>query len=273
MPETGIKRPDSLRAVTEDPEACRRISGVERPPESWYTQTEDALRTGRLAVVGALRRSSNNALLVKVGRYENLSAIYKPARFARPLWDFDKNSLHKREVAAYLVARAIGWSFVPPTVIRDGPQGEGAVQLCIRPTRASHYFEFCEDPRYYTELMRVCVFDVVINNADRKAGHCILDSEGRLWVLDHGTCFHSDDKLRTVIWEFSGARIPEEIIKDLMALSERLGDSSGSSLSKKLSFLLEKEELAALRKRIAHVLDERHFPEAGFDPPLPWPPI
>lgn len=245
-------------------------------PAAWYEETERILQTATIRVRGGVSRSSNNALLVEVGDSDDLLAIYKPARAARPLWDFDRNSLHKRELAAYLVAKALGWMFVPPTVIRDGPQGEGALQLYIHPRGGRHYFEFAGDPRYADDLMRVCAFDMVVNNADRKAGHCFLDSGGRLWSVDHGTCLHVEDKLKTVIWEFGGMPIPDAIATDLRGLATLVSSTAGGSTTgplQNLEALLEPEEIRALYDRIVCVLEIRSFPSGGEFPSIPWPPI
>ncbi|MER3395206.1 MAG: hypothetical protein C4318_07635 [Acidimicrobiia bacterium] len=255
--------------------ASRAVSAVlQRPPEIWYSKSESALAKTPMVIIGALTRSTNNALLVRIGDPPGILAIYKPVRSARPLWDFDKNSLHRRERAAYLVARALGWCFVPPTIIRDGPLGEGAVQIYIPPVRAEQYFEFADDSRYSEELMRVCVFDFAINNADRKAGHCIIDKKGRLWVLDHGTCFHRDDKLRTVIWEFAGAPVPQRILEDVAAFEHDLErGESPSKVARQLENLLDLSEIAALKHRLHWLLESGRFPETLSEPPLPWPPI
>jgi uncharacterized repeat protein (TIGR03843 family) len=262
---------------TERPSGGPQRSTTElRPSLGWFEEIERLLSSCEFRVLKNVPRSTNNALLVELAESDHRLAIYKSARLARPLWDFDRESLHMREVAAYLVAKAVGWLFVPPTVLREGPYGNGALQLYIAPQRGVHYFEFAEDPRYQGELMRLCAFDVIVNNADRKAGHCLLDAAGCLWSIDHGTCFHVDDKLRSVIWQFGGKAIPTDVLADLEALQKDLScgarDRSSTNLGD-LESLLEPEEGAALLARVTALVEAGFFPDPGDDPPLPWPPI
>lgn len=277
MPATVTSGPASLLVDPENRGPGEISARVARPDRAWFDCAEAILRTGKLKVRGRISRSSNNALLVEVDAPGGpVLAVYKPARLARPLWDFDAESLHKRELAAYVVAKELGWRFVPPTVIRDGPQGEGALQLHISPDGGRHYFEFADQPHYAQELMRICAFDVVVNNADRKAGHCILDSRGCVWSLDHGTCFHTEDKLRSVIWEFGGVSIPDSVMADLKELGSRAEgteDASPSAPWDELQSLLDAAEIDALRDRIVAIVEAGTFPEPGPLPPIPWPPI
>ncbi len=248
----------------------------ERPPESWFEEIEGLLAFGRIEIRGTIIPSSNRALLVEVEGPRNALAVYKPARLARPLWDFDRDTLHLRERAAYLVAKALGWLFVPPTVLRDGPLGNGSVQLCIDAGGAAHYYEFADDPGRLGDLLRLRVFDLVINNADRKAGHCILDSSGRLWSIDHGTCFHYEEKLRTVIRRFGDSRIPPEILADLGRLRSYLDENAWErtgGFREEISRLLSPIEVEALRERIEALVRSKRFPESEEYAPEPWPPI
>ena len=136
---------------------------------------------------------------------EDLLAVYKPRRGESPLWDFPNGTLCLREYAAGLVADALGWRIVPPTVLRDGENGFGSVQLFIENDPDQHYFTFKDDPDCRDQLQRICVFDLITNNADRKSGHCLRDMSGHVWAIDHGICFNADYKLRTVIWDFASA--------------------------------------------------------------------
>lgn len=185
------------------------------------------LQSGRMETEGLLPWSSNYAFLVQV--YEaasELRAVYKPSRGERPLWDFPTGALSYREYAAFLISDELGWNLVPPTVIRDGEHGSGSVQLFIEHDPNQHYFSFEGQPEFRTPLQKIVLLDVVINNADRKGGHVIIeessgnediagtDGPGRLWGIDHGICFHHDNKLRTVIWEFAGMEIPESLLSD-----------------------------------------------------------
>ncbi len=248
--------------------------GGNRPPRSWFLETERVLAGGRLRVKGRLPRSTNNALLVEVEGVDRMLAVYKPSRLARPLWDFDRDSLHKRELAAYIVSVELGWMLVPPTVVRRGPCGEGAVQLYVPPARAGSYFELIGDDAYRDELMKVCLFDLVVNNADRKAGHCIVDARSSLWSVDHGTCFHTDEKLRTVIWEFGGEQVPGHLLDDVRRMASRLespGAGDPSPLSRKLASLLDQQEVDAMVERIERVCSSGRFPDPGPVPSMPWP--
>src|SRR6185436_5359867 len=181
------------------------------------------LAQGELEVQWILPWSSNYTLLttVQCNSTQGL-AVYKPRRGERPLWDFPRGTLCQREVAAYLLSEAIGWSLVPPTVLRDGPYGVGSVQLFIAADQEAHLFTMQRERDYEAAIERLAAFDVVSNNADRKSGHCLKGSDGRLWAIDHGICFHTEPKLRTVLWDFAGQPISDEIMADLGALQRRL---------------------------------------------------
>ena len=166
---------------------------------------ERVLTEGDVEVHGRIAGSSNATLLVtcRLGS-EELLAVYKPSKGERPLWDFP-GGLFRREVAAYVLSEHLGWGLVPETVERhEGPFGPGSVQRFVHEDGTSHYFTLRDEPRWHASLMRLCAFDVVANNADRKSGHVLL-AEDRLWAIDNGLCFNRRDKLRTVIWDFGGA--------------------------------------------------------------------
>jgi len=141
-------------------------------------------------------------------------AVYKPERGERPLWDFPRG-LYKRELAAWHLSEAFGWGLVPLTVQRDGPYGEGSFQLFIPADFEQHYFTLRENPAHHGRLQRICLFDLVANNADRKSGHCLLGPDGGIYGVDNGLCFHVEPKLRTVIWDFGGETIPGEMLEDV----------------------------------------------------------
>lgn len=212
---------------------------------------------------------SNYSFLVRVrGEVGEVRAVYKPTRGERPLWDFPPGTLAAREVAAYLTNRALGWDLVPPTVLRqDGPAGPGSLQLYVEADPERHYFTFSPEER--ERLRPVAVFDVLINNADRKGGHVLLAPDGRLWLIDHGVCFHEQDKLRTVIWDFAGQAIPPALLEDVQNFRLRL--RSDDSLRGELARLLAPAELAALERRAARLIRERRFPLPGPSRPYPWP--
>jgi uncharacterized repeat protein (TIGR03843 family) len=166
----------------------------------------DVLQNGDMQDThGMMRYSSNYTFLVTMEKGDYcLPAIYKPRRGERPLWDFPDGTLYKREHASYLTSETLGWGLVPPTVARDGSHGVGSVQFYIDHDPNVNYFSF--DDTLTPQLARLCLFDVLVNNADRKGGHCLLDANNQLWGIDHGITFNADHKLRTVIWDFAGDR-------------------------------------------------------------------
>ncbi len=237
---------------------------------------EQALQTLARGVVqeehGLLSWGSNYAYLVSVSDEERtLLAVYKPQRGERPLWDFPDGTLCYREMAAYLVSEVLGWQIVPPTVLRGGPYGLGSVQAYIEHDPEVNYFSPFP-PDYRQALQRMAVFDYIINNADRKGGHCLLDSQGHLWGIDHGLSFHHVPKLRTVIWEFAGQKLPDAIMQDLRVLCERTANPE-EPLVQALTELLSEREVAAFRQRVEKLLAVCHFPQPGAGPNYPWPPV
>jgi uncharacterized repeat protein (TIGR03843 family) len=232
-------------------------------------QALEVLGTGTIEPIGLLPYSSNFTFLVRVARGDDqVLAVYKPSRGERPLWDFPRGTLAAREVAAYLVSEAAGWHIVPPTVMRaEGPHGPGSLQLFIEHDPDRHYFVLMEER--HEELRRFAAFDVVVNNADRKAGHVLEDPEGRLWAVDHGICFHVEPKLRTVIWGYADQPLGAELRAELEALGAKLADRRG--LAGELTRLLSPGEAAATLDRLEALLVEDRFPAPGPDRPLPWP--
>jgi len=234
---------------------------------------EQALRLlsqGEIEVEGLIPWSSNATLLVTI-RDGDLAAlgVYKPQRGERPLWDFPQGTLGRREVAAYLVSETLGWGLVPPTVLRRGPHGLGSVQLFIHAREGIHFFDIQDDETYHEDLRRLAAFDAVTNNADRKAGHCLIDHEGRLWAIDNALSFHPEPKLRTVIWDFAGLPLPTAIAADLQDMAKALVRSA--PLSRALERLLSAGEVVALRRRLRMLLDGGCFPEPGAGRVVPWP--
>lgn len=229
----------------------------------------ELLTRGDIEVLGLLPYSSNYTFLAKLtGDGDETLAVYKPRRGERPLWDFAHGSLAAREVAAYLVAEAAAWSLVPPTVLRsDGPLGEGSLQLFVEHDPDRHYFVLMEERA--DDLRPFAAFDVVINNADRKAGHVLEDRGGRLWGVDHGVTFHVQPKLRTVIWEYAQEPLGAEVVEALERLRPELEDAA--PLGRALSGLLAGEEVAATRARVEALLASGTFPAPSTERPLPWP--
>jgi len=221
------------------------------------------LREGDVEILGLLPGASNYTFAVTVADPElKVVAVYKPQAGETPLWDFADGTLWRREIAAYELSEALGWSLVPPTVERDGPEGIGSMQLYIEHDPEQHYFTLM--PEHAATFMRVALLDHVMNNADRKAGHCLLEmSSKRVWVVDHGVCFHADPKLRTVIWDFAGEPIPVELLIELERAD--LGV---------LRPWLTAYELDVAMKRRTELLAARAFPAPPEDRrAYPWPPV
>lgn len=220
---------------------------------------------------GMMRWSSNYTFLISVTHEDKtLMSVYKPQRGERPLWDFPDGTLCYREVASYLTSEALGWQIVPPTVLREGPRGLGSVQFYIDHDPEINYFSF--DETLIPQLMRLSAFDYVVNNADRKGGHCLLDSTGHLWGIDHGITFHTAPKLRTVVWDFAGRPIPDLVLADLDRLCGQTDDST-NPFRKGLEGLITEREIAAFQARLRHLLRTRKYPQPGSGPNTPWPPV
>ncbi|MCI0383901.1 SCO1664 family protein [Streptomyces sp. CNQ085] len=288
-----------------------------RPEAGTGAPSAELLARGELTVRGRLGDASNAVLYCTVaeadpdggGGVRGVPCVYKPVRGERPLWDFPDGSLARREVAAYEVSEALGWHLVPPTVLRDGPYGEGMCQLWIGPPPdgaeepeegggpppgellalveegepgpgwkpvvpvgvggdRTALLVHADDPR----LRRLAVLDAVINNADRKGGHLLTAPDGRLYGIDHGVTFHTDDKLRTLLWGWAGEPLPGEALEPLRGLSTALAD--GAPLAIRLAELITPAELEALRKRTEALTGSGRHPLPGGDwPPIPWPPV
>ena len=220
---------------------------------------------------GMLPWGSNYAYLVPVTDDERtLLAVYKPQRGERPLWDFPDGTLCQREVAAFVVSEALGWLIVPPTILRAGPYGLGSIQFYVEHDPEMNYFSPFP-AECHAQLRRMAAFDYIINNADRKGGHCLMDPQGHLWGIDHGISFHRAPKLRTVIWEYAGEALPEPDVQDLVRLCETL--SQPGLLVQALNELLSEQEVMAFRKRVERLADARVFPQPGPGPNYPWPPV
>lgn len=277
------------------------------PPALAPDEARALLTGGELTVAGRIRGASNAVLFCTVadgGR--TAECVYKPVAGERPLWDFPDGTLAQREVAAYEVSEATGWGLVPPTVLRDGPFGEGMCQLWIPSAdedgpdgagetgagllalvegdepaagwKAVGYAEtgggrpallvHADDVR----LRRLAVLDAVINNGDRKGGHLLPAAGGRLYAIDHGVTFHTDDKLRTLLWGWAGEALPAEAVTVLRRLADGL--TAAGPLAARLAPLLTPPEVAALRARVAALLASgRHPAPSGEWPAIPWPPV
>ena len=214
-------------------------------------------------------RASNYTFLVEVtGGGETTLAVYKPRDGETPLWDFPDGTLCRREVAAFALARRLGWPAVPPTVLREGPFGPGSVQLFVEADPAEHYFTLRE--RLVDAFLPVAAFDVAANNADRKSGHCLLGSEGTVWVVDHGVCFSVEPKLRTVVWDFAEEPVPEGLRDDLRRVA---GELRSGPLRTEMLGLLDGREVDATARRADALAKSGRYPAPGLERPYPWPPV
>ncbi|SHM44333.1 SCO1664 family protein [Actinacidiphila paucisporea] len=268
----------------------------ERVPEVGLSAATAALADGELTVRGRVQGASNAVLYCEIAHEgRTVPCVYKPVAGERPLWDFPDGTLAQREVAAYLVSEATGWGLVPPTVLRDGPYGEGMVQLWIESADAdAELLALTDDDEPAAgwkavgeaqvaqgrtallvhaddqRLRRLAVLDAVINNADRKGGHLLPAADGRLYGIDHGVTFHTEDKLRTLLWGWAGEPLPAEAVTVLTAL----GAALDGGLGERLTSLITLAETDAVRARVGRLLETGLHPEpSGLWPPIPWPPV
>lgn len=232
----------------------------------------EALRKGTFTLQGQFLNGSNYTFLGDLTYAEQaFQVVYKPVRGEQPLWDFPHGSLARREVAAYLVSEGLNWGLVPPTIFRkDGPLGPGSLQYYVEHDPEDHYFNFAEPDRQ--ALRPVVLFDLLLNNADRKGGHILRDKQGCVWLIDHGLCFHVEDKLRTVVWDFSGETIPTELLEGVGRLIEQLQEDQPQQVE--LARYIRPGEISAMLARARRLCDLGHFPS----PPssrrsYPWPPV
>jgi len=256
-------------------------------------QVLEILAEGDLVVLGRIMPASNHTYLCRLGdEGDGLRAVYKPVSGERPLWDFEDGTLAAREYAAWHVSEALGWAVVPPTVLRDGPSGPGMVQLWCEPDPDQSPVDVVEqgppaagqlhvvdatDHRDRPvmlvhedtpELRRMALFDLVVNNTDRKGGHVLAMADGHRYGVDHGVCFHVEDKLRTVLWGWAGQPLADDERDALAGLAAALDEGTLADLEE----LITVEEVAATRRRVARLLRSGTFAEPGPGwPSLPWP--
>jgi len=254
---------------------------------------DDLLVRGELTVLGRIMPASNTTFLCRLGPEDaGLRAVYKPVAGERPLWDFAEGTLAAREYAAWLVSEALGWDVVPPTVLRDGTAGPGMVQLWCEPDpdqapvdllpegpvpagrlHVLDAFDQHDRPVMLVHedsaaLRRMALFDIVVNNTDRKGGHVLAMADGHRYGVDHGVCFHVDDKLRTVLWGWHGQPVDADDLAALAGLREGLDADLGDRLTE----LLTGAEIAATRRRLTRLLATHRFPQPGPGwPSIPWP--
>ncbi len=226
------------------------------------------LNEGELELLGRMPWTSNATFLVDVTHSETgdtplLQGVYKPSRGERPLHDFPPG-LHRREAAAWELTAQLTWGLVPPTVVRDGPFGEGSVQLYVPCDYEQHYFTLRDDPAWADDLRRLAAYDLVANNTDRKGGHVLAGDDGSLWAIDNALCFHHQFKVRTVIWDFAGDVIEEDLIADLQRL---VADGP----SDQLAGLLGTFERDALVVRARALAEAGRLPDDPSGRRIPWP--
>jgi uncharacterized repeat protein (TIGR03843 family) len=223
------------------------------------------LTDGHVEIIGRIVPSSNLALLVQVGTGDDaLPAVYKPLSGERPLWDFEPG-LHRNEAAAYVLSDWLGWDLVPPTIIReDAPVGVGSIQLYIDSDPSDHYFTLYDRaPETRAQLRALAAFDVVANNADRKSGHVLRGTDGRIKGIDQGLCFAAEDKLRTVVWDFAGEPVPPEVLGVIAPLLNDLPPG--------LDELITVSEIEALQSRVRRLLRTGVYPTDRSGRRVPWP--
>jgi hypothetical protein len=227
------------------------------------------LERGELEVVGRLVDASNATLFCHVQLDgATVECVYKPVRGERPLWDFPDGTLARRERAAYLVSEAFGWDLVPPTVLREGAFGSGMVQLWVHVDEDVDVVELVQGE--HPDLRRMAVLDTVINNADRKGGHVLIGAGDRVYGVDHGVSFHVENKLRTVLWGWTGRPLPPEAPEVLATLQARLDGDLGEALEEHLTVA----EVQQVRLRVRRLARRATFPQPPRDwPAVPWPPV
>ncbi|MCX6531443.1 MAG: SCO1664 family protein [Actinobacteria bacterium] len=226
--------------------------------------TINHLLRGEMQLEMRMPYSSNATFLVSITLQDKtVQAIYKPMRGEKPLWDFAPG-LHRREVAAYRLSEAMGLNCVPPTVLRDGPNGEGSVQLLIEANPDEHYFTLFEQREdLHDQFRAMCALDIVANNTDRKSGHVLVDKDQHVWGIDHGLCFAEDFKIRTVIWEFGGEVLPESIRQAIEPLI--------TNVPLEVATLLTTQEVLAISERAKWLIDGAAFPVDPSGRHYPWP--
>lgn len=269
---------------------CSGIAMISRDDEY------EVLRRGQVTVIGRIRSASNATFLCEATLGQrSVHCVYKPISGEQPLWDFPDGTLAGRELSAYLVSTQLGWNIVPYTIIRAGPAGIGMLQLWVQqsgdPLTGPNVVDLFPvgrlQPGYLPvlraqdhtgeevtlmhadniRLRRIAVFDVLVNNADRKGGHILQGLDGQVYGVDHGVCLHVEDKLRTVLWGWAGKRIDDKTLQAVAGLADALGGQLADELAGKITGA----EIAALHKRTAGLLDNPVMPGPDRHHPIPWP--
>jgi hypothetical protein len=232
----------------------------------WIERSIDVATHGELEITGRLVDASNATLFGTVHHNnEKFEVIYKPVAGERPLWDFPDGTLADREFAAFLLSDLGGFDLVPPTILREGPAGFGMVQRWIDVDQSIDLTKFFASD--IPSLRHLAIFDAIINNTDRKIGHLLPADNGHLFACDHGVTFHSEDKLRTVLWQWADDVLTDQEI-ELLASTDELLSRSVEIFTRHMT----EQEFFALRNRIARLLDSSKMPSPSEDwPPIPWP--
>jgi uncharacterized repeat protein (TIGR03843 family) len=236
------------------------------PDRQWIEHSIDVATRGDLEITGRLVDASNATLFgtVTLGS-ESFEVIYKPVAGERPLWDFPDGTLADREYAAFLLSDLSGFNLVPPTILREGPAGFGMVQRWIDVDDSINLAEFFGQD--LPALRELALFDSIINNTDRKIGHLLPSVDGHLFACDHGVTFHSEDKLRTVLWQWAGDDLTTEEISKVKSVAERVSNNPDLFAPH-----ITPVEYLSLQARILRLLDEAKMPSPSDDwPPIPWP--
>ncbi|MPZ15737.1 MAG: SCO1664 family protein [Chloroflexi bacterium] len=233
-------------------------------------ETHQLLKHGAITACELIPWGSNYTFCVTLrfdGRQDQ--AVYKPRRGERPLWDFPDGTLYRREYAAFVTSQALGWPFIPPTVIRRGPHGAGSVQLFVdsEPLRSIRALQETVD----LDLARIAAFDFIANNADRKGGHVLRAPDGKLWGIDHGLCFHIDSKVRTVLPHFFGQPVPASVLTEIQTFRNDRARVKG--LREILGRSIGRDEIDALLRRIDWMLAHGSYPSLNPYRSVPWPPF
>lgn len=225
--------------------------------------TDDRIfETGELEIIGRLVDASNASLLCKLPN--ELKVIYKPIAGERPLWDFPDGNLASREVAAFYISEVGEFDVVPKTVLRDGPFGIGAIQQWIETSEAADVIAMAQSDD--SQIRNLALFDIVINNADRKFGHILITPDGQIFGCDHGVSLHEENKLRTVIWQFAEQKLTSEEIAKLKDLISKIDLNH-------LAKFLSAEEIAAFLQRVQGLIEDGRFSSPNPNwPAVPWPP-
>jgi uncharacterized repeat protein (TIGR03843 family) len=260
---------EAERAGWAEPTAA--VGGHKEPHGLSEATALDLLERGDLEIRGRLVDASNATMYCDItGSGVEAACVYKPIAGERPLWDFPEGTLAGREISAYAVSRAAGWNVVPPTVYRDGPFGPGMCQLWIHADTTVDLVALARR-NDHAGLRRMAIFDAVVNNADRKVGHLLPAADGHLYGCDHGVCFAEEYKLRTVLWQWRGKRLPGDAVAALRCLQKSM---TGGELASELARWLTDDEVQATRNRVDLLLEHQVYPFPPTDwPAVPWPPI